>query len=132
MVHVYLIDPFARATYYKFVSMLSISSRAKRLAEVFKLQELRTIVVSQQTFVLEDGECVRRCGAERSLHSIWKGNCSEQQTVILFDGLIDGEPCIEDAQCIVRAESKVMWLCVLCFHVTSGTVQESNGKWKNN
>ena len=75
MVHVYLIDPFARATYYKFVSMLSISSRAKRLAEVFKLQELRTLVVSQQTFVLEGGECVGRWGAERSLHSIWKGNC---------------------------------------------------------
>ena len=42
---------------------------------------------------------------------------SEQQTVILFDGLINGEPCIEDAQCIVRAESKgdaVMRIVLSC------------------
>ena len=60
----------------------------EHLVEVLKLEELRTLVVPEQTEVL-DGERVAGGGAERSRRAVQKGNrfefAGEQYSAIFFD-----------------------------------------------
>jgi len=61
----------------------------ERLVEVLELEELRTLVVPEQTAEVLDGERVAGGGAERSRRAVQKGNrfefAGEQYSAIFFD-----------------------------------------------